>query len=134
MTQAAIRSALEAALNGMSPPLATAWENVAFTPPASSVPYQRAFLLFAAPENPDMGRGVTRENGIFQINLCYPLQAGDGAARARVALIRNTFYRSATFVSGAARVIIRNTPEAGAGAASGDRWIVPVKCIFFADI
>ena len=134
MSQAAIRAALETALDAMSPALATAWENVAFTPPVSTVPYQRAFLLFATPVNPDMGRGVTRESGIFQINLCYPLQAGDGAARARVALLRDTFYRSATFVSGSTKVIMRNTPEAGAGAASGDRWIVPVKCIFFADI
>lgn len=134
MSQSAIRSALETALNGMSPALATAWENVAFTQPVSSVPYQRAFLLFAAPENPDMGRGITRERGIFQITLCYPLQAGDGAARARADLIRATFYRSATFTSGSVKVIMERTPDVGAGSVSGDRWVVPVRCRFFADI
>ena len=134
MSQSLIRAALETALNGMTPALATAFENNAFTPPASTTPYQMAFMLFAAPENPDMGRGITRERGIFQVTLCYPLQAGDGAARARADLLRATFYRSATFTIGAVKVIMERTPDVGAGSVSGDRWVVPVRCRFFADI
>lgn len=134
MSQAAIRAALETALDAMALSLPTAWENVAFVPPASSMAYQRAYILFATPDNSVIANGEYIEVGIFQINLCYPLQSGDGAARARAGLIRSTFYRGATFVSGGVRVVIATTPEASQGRADGDRWVVPVKVRWFAQI
>ena len=42
-----IRGALEVALDAMTPPLATAWRNVPFSPPQLPTPYQRADLLLA---------------------------------------------------------------------------------------
>ena len=130
MSQTAIRAALETALDAMSPSLITAWENVAFTPPASSTPYQRAYVLFATPENAVIGNEWI-ERGLFHVALCYPLQAGDAAARARVALLRTTFYRSRTLTSGSTNVIIERTPDAGGGTADGDRWVVPVRIRWF---
>ena len=134
MSQVKIRAALETALNAMSPSLSTAWENVAFSPPASSVPYQRAFLLFAEPDDPEAGHALHIERGIFQINLLYPLQSGDGTARARADLIKATFYRSRSFTSGGVTVSIEKTPEAGQGTVDGDRWLIPVKIRFFTQI
>ena len=130
MSQATTRAALETALNGIAPSLSTAWENVAFTPPASSVPYQRAHVLFATPDNAVIGNEWI-ERGIFQVTLCYPLQAGDGAARARVALLRTEFYRGRTLTSGGTKVVIERTPDAGSGTADGDRWVVPVRIRWF---
>jgi hypothetical protein len=114
----------------MSPALATAWENIAFTPPASSVPYQRAFILFAEPDNSEFGANYT-DQGIFQVSLCYPLQAGDATARTRAGLIRTTFARGLTFTSGGTTVTIQRTPEIGQGQVEGDRWVIPVKIRFY---
>lgn len=134
MSQVKIRAALESALNSMSPSLTTAWENVAFSPPALSSPYQSAYVLFAEPENPSFGNGMHRERGIFQVSLRYPVQAGDSAARARAELIRTTFARGATFTNGGVTVTIERTPDVGQGAADEGRWVVPVKIRFYSNI
>lgn len=133
MSQAAIRAALETALNAMSPALSTAWENMAFTPPAPSTPYQRAFVMFAEPDNAEYGASH-REQGVFQVSLMCPIQAGDAAARARSALILAAFRRGTSFTSGSVTVTITRTPYAGAGAIDGDRWHVPVKIQFITGV
>lgn len=134
MSQVKIRAALETALAAMTPALDTAWENVAYTPPASSTPYQSAFILFAEPDDPEAGNSLHVERGIFQINLKYPLQAGDGAARARAELIQSTFYRGRSFTYSGVTVSVERTPEAGQGTVDGDRWFVPVKIRFLSQI
>ena len=55
MSIVSIRAALETALNAITPAIATAWENDAFTPPDLETPYQAAFLLLAQPENTEIG-------------------------------------------------------------------------------
>lgn len=133
MSQVSIRAALETALNALAPAIATAWENVTFAPPASSTPYQAAFILFAEPENPEAG-AVRFERGIFQVNLLYPLKAGDSTARARAEMVRTAFYRGRSMSSGGVTVVVEKTPEAGQGTVSGDRWLIPVKIRFFAQL
>ena len=132
MSIVSVRAALETKLNAMTPALATAWENAPYTPIAGT-PYQAVYLLPTV-ENPTMGDGFYRELGIFQISLFYPLQAGPGAAAARAELIRTSFKRGTSMVSGTVTVRIGNTPEIGQGRIEGDRWHVPVKCRFFAGI
>lgn len=127
-----VRAALETALNAMSPALSTAWQNVSFTPVAGTA-YQRCFLLPANPVNAEMGRRHD-EVGIFQIDLMYPLQGGSSAAETRAELIRTTFYRSATFVSGGVAVVVQTTPHIEQGLPDGDRWKVTVKMQFKAQI
>jgi hypothetical protein len=134
MSQTLIRAALESALGAMAPALDTAWENKGFTPPANSVPYQKAYVLFAEPDDAEMGHARHTERGIFQITLCYQLGVGDSIARARADLIQTTFYRSASFVAGGVTVTVERTPEASGGRAEGDRWVVPVKIRFFSHI
>jgi len=128
-----IRAALETALNGMSPALATAWENNAFAPPASTVAYQKAYVMFATPDNPEYG-SAHQELGIFQVTLMYPLQIGTSTVAARAELLRTTFRRGASFTSSGVTVIITRTPEVSAGTVDGDRFTVPVKCRFSAFI
>lgn len=133
MSSVLIRAALESGLNAMSPALATAWENVAFTPPTTSTPYQSVSILFATPDNASYGSGY-REQGFMQIDLMYPQQNGPAAAYARAELIRTTFARGETFTSGAVSVIVDRTPEILAGRNEGGRYVLPVRVRFFANL
>ena len=132
MSSVLIRAALETALAAMTPSLATAYENAPFTVPSGA--YQRCAVLFAEPAVTEMSGTHHREQGYMQVTLCYPLGAGAGAAQARAELIRSTFYRGRTFTSGSVSVIIERHPEIIPGRADDDRFIVPVKIRFFANI
>jgi len=125
MSIVSVRAALQTKLNGMAA-LATAWENVPYTPVAGT-PYQAAYVLAAEPDNPTLGDGFYREQGIFQVSLFYPLQAGTATAEARAQLIRTTFKRGTSMTSGSVTVIVDKTPEIGQGRVDGDRWHIPVK-------
>jgi len=127
-----IRAALETALNGMSPALSTSWENAAFAPVAGTA-YQQVNLLCAQPDNSEYGR-THREQGYMQVKLMYPLQIGTSTVAARAELIRSTFYRGASFVSGGVTVKVTHTPEVSPGSVEGDRFAVPVKVRFAAFI
>lgn len=133
MSLEAVRIALETKLSAMSPALSTAWENSPYTPTVGT-PYQMVWLLPAEPDNPTMGDDFYREMGIFQITLMYPLQTGPAAAMARAELIRTAFKRGTSMTSGTVTVIVDKTPEIGVGRIDGDRWAVPVKVPWHADI
>lgn len=128
-----IRAALEAALDTITPLLATARENQSFAPPSQSTAYQQVNILFAEPENLEFGRHH-REQGYMQVKLMYPLQLGTNAAAARAELIRTVFYRGASFVKNAAVVIIEKTPEISGGSVEDGKWAVLVKIRFFANV
>lgn len=127
-----VRAALETALNGMSPALATAWENVSFTPVAGTA-YQQVNLLCAQPDNSEHGRTYF-EQGYMQVKLMYPLQIGTSTVAARAELIRSTFYRGASFVSSGVTVKVTHTPEVAPGSVEGDRFALIVKVRFAAFI
>ena len=127
-----IRAALETALNGMSPTLSTAWENVAFVPVAGTA-YQQVNILFAKPDNREFGNRH-QELGYLQIKLMYPLQIGTSTIAARAELLRATFKRGNSFTSSGVTVMVTDTPEVSAGGVEGDRYAVPVKIRFVAQI
>ena len=131
MSVVAVRAALETALNGMTA-LATAYENAPYTPVAGT-PYQQVHILFADPDNIEYGRRH-RELGYMQVKLMYPLQVGTSTVAVRAELIRTTFYRGASFTSSGVTVIVEKTPEVGSGQVEGDRWAVPVRVRFFANV
>ncbi len=128
-----VRVCLETRLNAMTPALATSWENLPYTPVAGT-PYQAAYVMPATPDNVTMGDGYYREQGIFQISLFYPINAGAGVAAARAQLIRTQFKRGTSMTSGSVTVRISRTPEIGQGRVDGDRWHLPVKIQWFAGI
>ena len=99
MSISSVRIALETKLATITPALSTAYENVPFTP-VTGTPYQRAYLMPATPANPTMGDGYYREQGIFQVSLFYPLQAGPKTAADRAELIRAAFKRGTTLTTG----------------------------------
>lgn len=133
MSLPAIRAALEGALNGVSGTIATAYENTPFVP-ATGTPFQQPFLLPAAPANLEIGPGYI-EQGIFQVSLYWPKDAGAAAATTQAELIRAAFPFGKTLnISGGGVVNIVGTPEIGPATADGDRFMVPVKIKFQARI
>lgn len=134
MSQDAIRAALETALKAIDPAFKTAWQNDSFVPPNADTPYQEAFTMFAEPDDAEMGHTMHREQGIFQVNLKYPLKAGDAPARAKSKTIRDAFYRSRTLVASGVNTVIERTPFVGQGTRQDDRWVVPMKIRFYAYI
>lgn len=128
-----LRAALETALSAMTPALATAWENVAFTPTVN-VPYQRASILPGAPLNDEYGPGFN-EQGIFQVSLHYPPGTGAKAAEDRALAIRSTFYRGASFPKNSIVVKVMKTPMI-LPAMDDDqgRYVVPVSIEFMTSV
>jgi hypothetical protein len=133
MSVVAIRAALETQLNSIAPAIATAWQNVAFAPPPVATPYQEVHVLFADPENPEMSAGY-REIGYMQVKLKYEIEKGSAAANARAILVRNAFLRGRSFVNSGVTVTVSKTPTIEGGSVDGDRWVVPVKIQFFANL
>lgn len=127
------RTLLEAALAAMSPALATASENVAFTPTVGT-PYQRVNVLLAQPDPIEMSGHFHREQGFMQVTLCYPLNEGSAAALARAELIRTVFYRGKTFSGSGVTLMIDRHPEIAPAMTEDDRFIVPVRVRFYANI
>jgi len=133
MPIASIRTALESQLNSITPAISLAWQNVPFTP-VTGTPYAACFLMPATPDNPTLGDGFYREQGLLQVSLFYPLQAGPQTAEARASLIRATFKRGTAMTSGSVKVLIDRTPEIGQGRVDDDRWMIPVKIRWSAGI
>lgn len=133
MSIVSIRAALESRLAAVAPTIDTVHENAPYTPTVGRT-YQEAHLLFADPENPSLGRAFYRERGIFQVSLMYPSHSGSGEAAARAEIIRDAFPRGATFERNGIAVKIDATPEIRPGIQDGDRWRVPVRIRWHADI
>lgn len=132
MSVVKIRAALSTALNGMSPALATVWENGAFKSTPGTA-YQAVNMLYGTPVNDEMS-SRHQEIGYMQVKLMYPVQAGINAAETRAELIRTTFKRGYTFTYSGITVLITDTPEISPGSVEGDRYALPVKIKFAAQI
>jgi Bacteriophage related domain of unknown function len=128
-----VRSALESRLTALVPALPTAWENTAYTP-TLSMPFQRPALMRAPPENPAMGSAMYREIGVFQVMLCYPLNAGSGAADDRAKLVRDWFPRGSSLSAQGVTLTIQKTAAIGPGSSDGSFWCVPVSIPYYANV
>ena len=129
MSISLISGALETALAAISPAIATAWENLNFTPPVASIPYQEVNVLYATPDNKEYGANRI-ELGYMQVKLMYPLNAGKGAASTRAELIRTTFKRGNSFTSGTSVTTVTQTPSINIIGVELDRFAVIVKIPF----
>lgn len=137
MSVVVIRQLLETALQNIDANFATAWENVIFTP-VNGIPYQQVTLMLATPQNPTFSSPAapdfTREIGYLQVSLQYPQGAGPKDAMAKAQALRGVFFQGKTFTSGTITVIISGTPAIAPGRVDGDRWSIPVKIPFFANV
>lgn len=133
MSITAIKTALEAKLNALTPSLATAWEGVPFTP-VTGTPYQQVNLLPSDTVNPSIGDGHYREMGIFQVTLCYPSNVGTKTALQRADLLCSHFKRGTTLNNSGITVLIRKTPAKAQCIIDGDRIRLAISIYWQADI
>ncbi|MFZ3286544.1 MAG: phage tail terminator-like protein [Telluria sp.] len=133
MSIAKVRMAMEKRLATMSPALATAYENVTFSPVVGT-PYQRINMLQAAPADLVKGRTLTELSGLMQVTLFYPQGTGPAAAEARAELIKAHFKPPMTLTEGAVNVHVNNTARVATGFPDGDRYAVPVSIPWIAYI
>lgn len=133
MSEANISAAFETRLNLMAPALATAYENVPYTP-VTGTPYQRVQLIPARPENPTIGDDYFREVGFFQITLFYPLNTGRGAAQARAAAIKSHFKRATRMTANGQTIRVPTTPTVAPALQENDRYIIPVTIEYYSEI
>lgn len=133
MSQVLIRKMLETRLGTMSPALATAYENVSFTP-STGIPYQRVNLLPATPDNPTIGGNYYQEQGLFQVTLCYPKNAGANAAQTRAEAIRAHFERGLSLTDTGVTLTIRRTPRIAPAFVDDAFYCIPVTIEYFSHI
>ena len=111
----------------------TSFQNAIYQPVAG-VPYQEVHMVPFKPDEPTQGAGYYREHGLFQVTLVYPLGVGTGALLARAELIRSSFRRGSSFVSGGVTVLIPETPEFGHLDGNEESIRMPVKVYYSANI
>jgi hypothetical protein len=133
MSIIAIRQALETHLATLTPALATAYENKDYVP-VTGTPYQRVNLMPAQPDNSTMGQTFYREQGIFQVMLCYPNNQTTLAVQTRAEAIRTLFKRGTTLEQSGLKVHIINTPKIGIGFHDQDRYCIPITIYYLVDI
>lgn len=133
MSNKDIRAGLETRLAEIAPALATAYENMQYSP-AGNVPFQRVYLLPATSSNPSIGALLYRASGIFQVTLFYPLNKGPGPAEARAELIFDKFKRGSTMIAGGVLITIDQSPSILQATVDGDRWALPVQIPYRANI
>jgi len=120
-------------VGGVAVPKLTAWEGVAFAT-VPLVPYQRVNLIPANPENPSFGDGHSRELGIFQLTLYYPIQKGTRAIMQRAEQIRNLFKRGFSCSANGVTVNIDRTGRILPGTPTDEAYIAVVRIPYRADI
>jgi hypothetical protein len=133
MSNAAIESAFEQAIVAMSGAMPTEWPNVGFTIPAPDAPYQTVTFLHSDPVNTEYGPNHRKE-GFAQILLRYPRGAGVGGINARINLIEAAFKRGRGLINGSVAVTIDRTPATSPPLYIADRYCIPVRIRYFANI
>lgn len=137
MSELAIRGALQLRLSTMTPAIAIAWENDDYVPTLGT-PFQAVNLLRAQTTNPTvaaLGQNLTLHQGVFQVSLNYPGNAGPQPAEARAEAIKARFPRGLSLTSGSVTVRINRTPSVAPGFRNAAGWyIVPVSIPYFTHI
>lgn len=124
-----LRGALQKQLDTITPVWQTAKENVTFTPPGPNTPYLAVFLMYANPENQEMGPGQYLL-GYMHVNVCTQMGAGTGAGEARAEAIKAAFKKGRTFTNGALNVFIPGVPASKNGVPGDTHFSLPVHVPF----
>ena len=126
MTIATIRAALESRLNGISPAIATAWENADFTP-TTGTPWQRVDLMVNDPVDYAVTSDVVERRGFLQVTLFYPRGVGTATVSARAEAVATRFAPVQTLTSGATNVEILSTATIHSGIVTEEWFAVPIS-------
>lgn len=110
----------------------TSFENVKFTPGAS--PWAKLTFIPANPVVATLGAGGSdRYDGIFQIDLNYPLDTGDEATNTKFEEIRNFFTAGRRYAYSGQEVIVSNCGRSQ-GRIIGGYFKTTVSVFFFAHV
>lgn len=122
-----VRKALETHLAALSPSWATAWESVGRIADAS-VPFQRVTLLPGSPVSEGVFRGsAVRHVGIFQIDVCTPVEGGPNTGDARAAAIQSHFKRGTSLaVAGYQNLWVPDHPTISVAIFDATWRVLPV--------
>ena len=125
MSYKTIQAALEKKLATISPAIATAYENLPYTPTVGT-PYQRVNLLPNATADRAISADVREYFGLFQVTLFYPAGNGRGLAQARADAIDAAFKPVQRLTESSTIVEITESAQVAGGYQDGDRWVVPI--------
>lgn len=134
MSLASIKIALESAVKSAFPTMPIGWENVSYSPPVDGSMWFAVNVIPATPENPTLGDAFHREVGFMQIMISSPIDGGSGKSYSKAELIRDAFPRGTSFTSGGYTVTIAKTASIGPGSRQQDRFMLPVRIYWFANI
>lgn len=124
-----IDSALQTAFTDGAFGLSAAYENKEFTP-VPGTPWAELFIIPNQPTVNTLGDGgQDLIEGVFQINLNYPVGGGAGTAKQKATEIRDYFYAGRVFTYSAQDVSIIS---AGRGISRNvDSWYKVITTIFW---
>ena len=120
------RLAFEEAINAISPTIATAYENVSFTP-TINVPYQELYDIPASNDHLFINSSEFEGLGIFQITLRYPRGKGSKDAFNRAELYVSSFPCGLKLTKNGDTVTVLQTPQIDVLGVDGDRYVVAVS-------
>lgn len=120
------RLAFEEAINAINPTIATAYENVSFTP-TSGVPYQELYDIPASNNHLFIDNAEFEGLGIFQITLKYPSGAGMKAVSNRAELYVSSFPCGRKLTKNGDTITVLQTPKVNNLGVDGDRIVVAVS-------
>lgn len=131
--RAALMSAAQAWADSQTPPIPLARENVDFTPPANGGRYARAFVLPVPTETDTLDLLHRSYEGVFQVTLCLPKNAGNGEADDLCASLDQALSPAAPIERSGVRVFITRPMSRASGIQEDDCYAVPVSCAYRAD-
>jgi len=100
--------------------------------PSVGTPWMEAVLLPAETENPTIGaQGVAREQGIMQVTVRYPNDAGPKDVTTQAELVRSYFTRGTSMAAGSDHVIVARTPSLSRVRPEQDWLAIVVSIPFF---
>lgn len=135
MSIVAVRAGLETRLNIMAGrPTDIQWEleSEVFTPTVGAA-YLRPWLIPAPPFNYGGTTPAKRLSGIFQIDLCWPYDDRENSAPMADALAAQ-FPQGLSVNANSVTTRVDRSPEIRSGRVEGDRWVIPVRVTYFANI
>lgn len=120
------RLAFEEAINAISPTIATAYENVSFTP-SSGVPYQELYDIPSSNDHLFIDNAEFEGLGIFQITLKYPSGQGMKTVSNRAELYVSSFPCGHKLTKNGDTITVLQTPKINNLGVDGDRVVVAVS-------
>ncbi len=116
-----------------TPALPVSYPNISFSPPASGK-YLRARHLPNTTQQISLGStGFNRHQGLFQIDVMWPLGVGETAPKEIAGKIIDHFKRGTEFTRESLLIRIPEPPSVAPALVDGVSYMVPVSIRYQAD-